>query len=194
MVELRAAGPDAWADVAAVMGKRGEPARCFCQYFRLRGQRWDAATPESNRRGLRDQVRKGELPPGVLAYDGDTPVGWCAVAPRASYPRVVASPNWRTDQPDAWVITCFVVPVGHRRQGLAGELALGAVEFARSQGAPAVEGCAVDTSITARTSSADLYRGPLSVFLAAGFTEVGRTNERWVLVRKQLGQASRRQD
>ncbi|TDD27566.1 hypothetical protein E1218_09900 [Kribbella turkmenica] len=68
------------------MGERGDPARCFCQYFRLRGQQWNAATRERNRRGLRDQVRKGDVPPGVLAYDGETPVGWCAVAPRTSYP------------------------------------------------------------------------------------------------------------
>ncbi|TDD27567.1 hypothetical protein E1218_09905 [Kribbella turkmenica] len=99
---------------------------------------------------------------------------------------MVASTNWRTDRPDAWVISCFVVPVGHRRQGLAGELALGAVEFARSQGAAVVEGCAVDTALADRTSSADLYRGPLSVFLDAGFTEVSRTSDRWVLVRREF--------
>ena len=186
MVEVRPAGPDSWQDVAAVMGDRGDPARCFCQYFRLRGQQWDAATRESNRRDLRTQVCKGDVPPGVLAYDGDTPVGWCAVAPRTSYARVLASPNWRTDHPDSWVITCFVVPVGHRRQGLAGELALGAVDFARSYGAPAVEGCAIDTAFAGRTPSADLYRGPLSVFLDAGFTEISRTSPHWVLVRQTL--------
>ncbi|GAB2631045.1 GNAT family N-acetyltransferase [Kribbella swartbergensis] len=186
MVDVRPAGPDTWSDVAAVMGERGDPARCFCQYFRLRGRQWDTANRESNRRALRRQVCHGEIPPGVLAYDGDEPVGWCAVAPRTAYPRVEASPNWRTDRPNAWVITCFVVPVGHRRQGLAGELALGAVDFARSYGASAVEGCAVDVPKATGVSSADLYRGPLSVFLGAGFTEVRRTNPRWVLVRRTL--------
>ncbi len=187
MLEVRPAGPDSWDDVAAVMGERGDPARCFCQYFRLRGQLWAAGTRESNRRDLRAQVCGDDVPPGVLAYDGETPIGWCAVAPRTSYPRVVASPHWRTDHPDAWVITCFVVPVGHRRQGVAGELAAGAVDFARSAGARIVEGCAVDTDQAEKVSSADLYRGPLSVFLDAGFTEVSRTNARWVLVRKHLG-------
>ncbi|MEV0288426.1 MULTISPECIES: GNAT family N-acetyltransferase [unclassified Kribbella] len=186
MVDVRAAGPDSWPDVATVMGERGDPARCFCQYFRLRGQQWNAATQRSNRSALREQVCHGDVPPGVLAYDDGAPVGWCAVAPRTAYPRVVASPNWRTDQPDAWVITCFVVPVGHRRQGIAGELALGAADFAQSYGASVVEACAVDVDEVDRTSSADLYRGPLTVFLDAGFTEVSRTSERWVLVRKSL--------
>jgi hypothetical protein len=81
------------------------------------------------------------------------------------------------------VITCFVVPVGHRRGGVAGELARGALDLARSYGATAVEACAVDTAVEGRVPAADLYRGPLSVYLAAGFTEVSRTSPRWVLVR-----------
>ncbi|MFI7062168.1 GNAT family N-acetyltransferase [Kribbella sp. NPDC050124] len=186
MVDVRAAGPDSWQDVAGVMGERGDPARCFCQYFRLRGKQWNSATQTSNRSDLREQVCHSDIPPGVLAYDDGAPVGWCAVAPRTAYPRVIASPNWRTDQPDAWVITCFVVPVGHRRQGIAGDLALGAAAFAQSYGASHVEACAVDVDKVDRTSSADLYRGPLTVFLSAGFTEINRTSERWVLVRKNL--------
>jgi len=186
MVEVRPAGPDSWQDVAAVMGERGDPARCLCQYFRLRGKAWSDASPDGNREALRTQVCDGERPPGVLAYDGATPVGWCAIAPRTSYPRVVASPNWRTDHSDSWVITCFVVPVGHRRQGVAGTLAEGAVDLARKYDAQAVEGCAVDITVAGRVPSADLYRGPLSVFLDAGFTEVSRTSPQWVLVRKIL--------
>jgi predicted GNAT family acetyltransferase len=183
MVNVRPAGPDSWQDVATVMGERGDPSRCFCQYFRLRGKAWSGSSPENNRESLQAQVCDGERPPGVLAYDGDAPVGWCAVGPRTSYPRVVASPNWRTDHPDAWVITCFVVPVGHRRQGIAGELVQGAVDLARSQGATTVEACAVDTATAGRIPSADLYRGPLSIYLDAGFTEVSRTSPQRVLVR-----------
>lgn len=187
MVQVRPATPDSWQDVAAVMGERGDPSRCQCQYFRLRGRDWSDATRERNRRDLRAQVCDGEIPPGVLGYDDSgEPVGWCAIAPRTAYPRVLASPNWRTDHPDAWVITCFVVRVGHRRQGLAGELAADAIEFARSYGAPVVEGCAVDTTRADRVSAADLYRGPLPVFLGAGFTEIRRTNPRWVLVRRTV--------
>ncbi|MFC6159180.1 GNAT family N-acetyltransferase [Kribbella jiaozuonensis] len=186
MLNLRPAGPDTWPDVAAVMGERGDPSRCFCQYFRLRGKAWSDSSPADNREGLKQQVCTSEQPPGVLAYDGSTPIGWCAVAPRTAYPRVVASPNWRTDHPDAWVITCFVVPVGHRRQGVAAELLYGAVDLARSYGASTVEACAVDTTATGRISSADLYRGPLSVYLSAGFTEVSRTSPQWVLVRSAV--------
>lgn len=183
---MRPAGAERWDDVAAVMGGRGDPGRCWCQYFRLRGKQWSAADPAVHRESLRSQVCS-DRPPGVIAADSSgTPVGWCAVAPRSEYPRVMASPNWSDGDPGDWVVTCFVVPVGYRRQGVAGELLLGAIEFARAHGAAAVEGCAIDLAKAGRAPSADLYRGPLSVFLAAGFTELGRTSPSWVRVRKEL--------
>jgi predicted GNAT family acetyltransferase len=186
-LEVGPATPGRWDEVNAVMGERGDPSRCSCQYFRLRGKQWNDATAKANRAALRDQVCSGDLPPGVLAFDPDgTPVGWCAVAPRSAYPRVVASPNWRGATADAWIITCFVVPVPHRRQGVAGDLILGALDFARSHGATVVEGCAVDVPAAGRVPSADLYRGPLSVFLAADFKEIARTSPKWVLVRRTL--------
>ncbi|MEU4391223.1 GNAT family N-acetyltransferase [Kribbella sp. NPDC023855] len=186
-LEVTPATPDRWPDVLTVMGDRGDPSRCFCQYFRLRGKQWSDSSPASHRDALHAQVAS-DLSPGVIATDTDsgTPVGWCAVAPRSAYPRVEASPNWRGGDPDAWAVTCFVVPVGHRRQGMAGELLAGAIEFARAQGAAVLEACAVDTAQAGKVPSADLYRGPLSVYLDAGFKELSRTSPRWVLVSKSL--------
>jgi GNAT superfamily N-acetyltransferase len=186
MIEVAPATADRWEDVAAVMGVRGDPGRCWCQYFRLRGRQWAEATTESNREALHTQVTAGERPPGVIAYVDDTPAGWCATAPRAAYPRVLASPNWRSDAgEDTWAVTCFVVRTDHRRNGLADHLLTGAIDLAAKHGAAAIEGSAVDVS--GRMSSADLYRGPLSVFLAAGFSVVRRNSPAWVQVRKTLG-------
>ncbi|HEU4945848.1 MAG TPA: GNAT family N-acetyltransferase [Kribbella sp.] len=186
-LEVRPATPERWDDVVAVMGTRGDPSRCWCQYFRLRGSQWSKADTAAKRAALQAQVVTGP-PPGVLGYDGGTPSGWCAVAPKSSYARVAASRNWRHDADDegTWAITCFVVPPGRRRQGIAGELLGGAVEFAGAHGATAVEGCAVDLEEAARVSSADLYRGPLSTFLAAGFDVVRRNSPAFVLVRRRL--------
>jgi predicted GNAT family acetyltransferase len=185
-LDVRPATADRWDDVLAVMGERGDPSRCFCQYFRLRGKQWSDATAATHRDALRSQVCS-DLPPGVLASDeSGTPVGWCAVAPRSAYPRVLASPNWRGGDPDTWVVTCFVVPVGHRRQGIAGDLLAGAIDFARTQDAATLQACAVDVAQAGKTPSADLYRGPLSVYLDAGFKELSRTSPSWVLVTRAL--------
>jgi hypothetical protein len=189
--EVVPATAERWDDVVAVMGERGDPSRCLCQYFRLRGKAWSDSTLPRRRDALREQVY-GDLPPGVLAYDtGTTPrvVGWCAIAPRASYPRVVASPNWRWPEGDpdgVWSVTCFVVPPGQRRRGASQALLSGAVDLAASYGASVVEGCAVDTERVGRTSAANLYRGPLSTFLAEGFTVVRDDSPSWVLVRKKI--------
>jgi GNAT superfamily N-acetyltransferase len=186
-LDVQPATADRWNDVLTVMGDRGDPSRCLCQYFRLRGKQWSETSTEAKRDALHAQVRS-RLAPGVLGYDTGTPVGWCAVAPKSSYPRVMASKNWQTDS-DAeaiWAVTCFVVPVGHRRQGVAVELLAGAVAFASAQGATAVEGCAVDLSEAGKISSADLYRGPLSTFVAGGFKVVRRNSPAFVLVRKEL--------
>jgi GNAT superfamily N-acetyltransferase len=184
-IEVIPATAERWPDVVTVMGVRGDPSRCWCQYFRLRGRDWSDATPGSNRKALCDQVTGHGPPPGVIAYDEGEPAGWCATAPQASYPRAQASPNWRSDDTGStWVVTCFVVRPGYRRRGLAGPLLGGAVDLAAEHGATAVEGCAVDLTAAGRMSSADLYRGPLSVFLDHGFSVVRRNSAAWVLVRK----------
>ena len=201
-VRVRPATAQLWDDVATVFGTRGDPARCWCQWFRMRNDGWRAATTASNRTALRAQLdaaadgRSGGPPsPGVLAYTEDgEPVGWCAIAPRASYPRVLASQVLRaawstaaeTDDPDVWSLTCFVVRVGHRRQGVAGTLLDGALGLARSHGARAVEAYPVDVAAKPSVSASELYHGPLHLFVARGFREVARSGSARAVVRLDL--------
>ncbi|TQM35464.1 GNAT family N-acetyltransferase [Pseudonocardia cypriaca] len=168
-----------WADLEAVFGMRGDPARCWCQWFYAGAEVGGGAVGERNREALRTQVRQGPAP-GVLAHRDGEPVGWCAVAPRPTYTRLQRSevlrgtPAAELADPTVWSVTCFVVRVGHRRGGLSRVLLDGAVRLAREGGARVVEGYPVDVTAKARTSSAELYHGPLSTFLAAGFREVAR--------------------
>jgi ribosomal protein S18 acetylase RimI-like enzyme len=76
--------------------------------------------------------------------------------------------------PAVWSVTCFVVRVGHRRRGLSRALLDGAVRLAGEGGARAVEGYPVDVAARSGVSSAELYHGPLSTFLDAGFREIAR--------------------
>ncbi len=185
-IQVHPASPERWGDVAAVMGSRGDPSHCWCQFFRLRGKEWQVATREDNKRALRDQVQDSPAPPGVLAYLDDEPVGWCAIAPKTDYPRVVASPVTGNDIDGIWSITCFVVRVGHRRRGVAAALLPAAVELARSHGAAIVEAYPVDASVRKSISAAELYRGPLALFRDAGFTEVGRPSSARTVVQLPL--------
>jgi GNAT superfamily N-acetyltransferase len=177
-----------WDDLLAVFGTRGDPPRCWCQWFRHQRPGYAATSQHQRRADLRTQIEAAP-PPGVLAYDDDgAPSGWCAVAPHVDYPRLVSYPvaAATTDEPGLWSVTCFVVRVGARRQGLAEVLLEGAVDLARRQGARTVEAYPLDTSV--RTASAgELFHGPLSVFQRLGFTEVGaRPSKARVVVRLAL--------
>jgi GNAT superfamily N-acetyltransferase len=186
VIAIHDATPDRWPDVVTVMGTRGDPSRCWCQFFRIAGAGWDRATAPAMRDALHGQVR-GDVPPGVLAFRDDEPVGWCAVAPRGSYARLGRSTVAQAtdDGPGVWAVTCFVVRVGHRRKGVASALLAGALDLAGRHGATVVEGYPVDAAAR-KASSAELYHGPLSVFLDAGFAEVARPSAARAVVRLTL--------
>jgi GNAT superfamily N-acetyltransferase len=178
-----------WDDLTAVFGTRGDAPRCWCQWFRHQRPGFYATTQEQRRADLQTQLA-ADVPPGVLAYDdAGVPSGWCAVAPRADYPRLTSYPAaaGTTDEDGLWSVTCFVVRVGKRRQGLSEVLLDGAVDLARRHGARVVEAYPLDTTVRA-ASSAELFHGPLSVFQRLGFTEVGvRTSKARPVVRLDLG-------
>ena len=189
---VRPASTDRWDDVVQVMGTRGDPSRCWCQFFHLRSRDWSQATTQAKRERLAAEIEEADVAPGVLGYAGDDPVGWCQVAPKQDFDRLLHSPNSTTprDEPDPaalWAITCFVVPPRHRRRGVAHELLEGAVSHAAAHGAAAVEGYPVDVTGRDRVSSADLYHGTLSQFLGAGFREIRRPSQNRVVVRRDVG-------
>jgi GNAT superfamily N-acetyltransferase len=188
-VTIREATAERWDDVVAVFDGPGDPGRCWCQWF-FRGAHADTDHAAANREALHGQVRSG-TPPGVLGYVDGVPSGWAAVAPRAGFTRLTNGQLLRgTDglaDPSVWSVTCFVVRRTARGQGLASALLAGAVDLARRGGAGEVEGYPVDLAVRPRTSAAELYHGPLSVFLRGGFTEVARPQPARPVVRLRLG-------
>lgn len=79
---ITAAPARSWDDVQLVFG-RGDPQRC--QWFSLGRHEWTAPPWEERAERLRDTLQ------GLLAFDGDDLVGWCAVGPRPSYPLLATS-------------------------------------------------------------------------------------------------------
>ena len=173
-MEIHDATADRWADIEHVMSGRGDPGRCWCQYFRLTTAGWRETRTADRRQALREQVGTAGPAPGVLGYVDGEPIGWCAVAPRADYVQLGRVAEATQDADGVWAVTCFVVRVGHRRRGLAAELLVGAVDLARRNGAAVVEGYPVDPSAKAHTTASGLYHGAASTFSAVGFTEVAR--------------------
>ena len=182
-----------FADVEAVFGTRGDPAHCWCQWYMIPGRDWRDVGDESLRDRLEEQLAAPGAGRGLLSYDGDTPVGWCAVEPRADLPRLARSrivaggtqhPDF--DEADIWTVSCFVVPRAHRTRGVGRALAEAAVEFARGNGARVLEGYAVDVEARAKVHAAELFHGTVTMFLNAGFTEVARPKPDRVVMELRL--------
>ncbi|WP_242345130.1 GNAT family N-acetyltransferase [Anaeromyxobacter terrae] len=187
-LEVHPLTPARFADLERLFGPRGACAGCWCMWWRVPRAEWQAGKGEGNRRALEAYVAAGKLA-GLLAYDGDAPVGWVAVEPRSAYPRLARSRNLApVDARPVWSITCFFVARSHRGRGVTRALVEAAAAHARAQGAPALEAYPVAT--TARLGDALLYTGAASTFEALGFEEVARRSPTRPVMRRELGAVS----
>jgi GNAT superfamily N-acetyltransferase len=128
----------------------------------------------------------------VVAIEDGRVVGWCSIGPRTDFERLERSRTIpRLDDRPVWSVVCFVVGKDSRGRGVARHLLDGAVAFARSRGAPAVDAYPVDPG-DGRMTDAYAYTGTLSTFLSAGFQIVAPTTSTAgghprVIVRRDLG-------
>ncbi len=176
-IEVVPATAERWGDVVTLFEGDGERG-CWCQYWRRSSEAYSAGGPGASEANLDAQVRAGPPAPGVVAYLDGEPAGWCGLGPRTSFERLVRSRTIPVvDDLAVWSIVCFKVRVGYRRRGVATALLRGAIEYARSMGAPAVEAYPIDAD-GRRLDVTFSYVGFTSMFEAAGFRRVLETDAR----------------
>lgn len=158
-------------DFAAVVNPNHRQKHCWCLSHRLSAQ-------EIRERGGEDRyevmcsLAREKIAPGVIAYLGDQPVGWCSISPRAQIPKLENSKLIRpVDDLRVWSIICMVVRGGYRRRGVNRQMVLGVLEYAKSLGAPAVEAYPVDPE--GRMDLTMAFVGTRKMFEEAGFEVVG---------------------
>jgi GNAT superfamily N-acetyltransferase len=188
-IEVRPAA-GRYDDFFEVIGvKKPGGGGCWCMSYR------DARVPNEERGAyMRDECSR-EPGPGVLVYVDGEVAGWCSIAPRTSYRRLM---NSRTipilDDRDVWVAVCFVVRAGFRGHGLLHHLLAGAVEHAAAHGAEVVEGYPVDPEAREGAGRVDVisgYVGTTGMFERQGFVRAAETTAhsggrvRWIM-RKEL--------
>jgi len=153
------------------------------QYMRQKG--------EANKQAMHSLVRSGCVP-GLLAYAGGEPIGWCAVAPREEYPALQRSASRKAvDDEPVWSITCVYVARSHRRQHLSTKLIEAAVAYVRSRGGDIVEAYPVPVK-PGVTSTNYAFTGFVSAFEEAGFTECLRRSRTRPIMRYRTKRRSRR--
>lgn len=184
-VEIYPATPDRLDDVLHFFDYEGfagkfEWAACYCMAHHLPlDDNPDEYCRGRNRSLIADRIRK-QSTTGLLAYADGNVAAWCNASPRSAFPQYAG----RDDLDDETVgsIVCFVVAPQYRRHGLAGKLLDRALESF------AVRGFSVAQAYPNKNPGDDgsAYHGPLSMYLDAGFEEVGPLGEHLTVVQKAL--------
>jgi ribosomal protein S18 acetylase RimI-like enzyme len=154
---------------------------CYCQFSYVDHStvEWKARTLEENRHAACQGINAKTMR-GYLAYREGKPVGWCNAAPRTMLAAFDDEPD--PDAESIGQITCFIVAKSHRGTGVAKALLRAACEGFRSQNLRIVEA----TAYPGAQTDAQNHYGPLSMYLAAGFSEYGTDEEGYVSVRLHL--------
>jgi len=168
--------PDLLDDLGAVL-KGSWGASCWCLYPRftdreLRELPGDGPA-RTRRRAVMTRLAARPLAPGLVAHDGDRPVGWVAVAPRPELGRIVRSrATPAVDGAAVWVIPCITVTPPARGRGVAVALIGAATAYARWAGARIVEAYprAEGERGAQRPSDDSVYFGTEALFARAGFS------------------------
>jgi GNAT superfamily N-acetyltransferase len=151
-------------------------------YWRI-GAEYRKRNRAENREAFRAIVNAGP-PPGLIAFEGELPIGWCQITPRDTLPYLEKIRRLRrVDELPVWSISCFYVRIGYRKRGVTMALIESAVEAVRAAGAPAIEAYPLDAALTPSSS----WTGFVSTFLRAGFQEVARHEPPRPILRKMLG-------
>jgi len=179
-----------WPDLEKLFGPRGAYGGCWCMYWRLTRAEFARRQGESNRRALKRIVDSGRVP-GILAYAGAEPVGWCSVAPREEYASLERSPVLgRLDDEPVWSIVCFYIARSHRKLGVAEALIEAAVAYVKRCGGRIVE--AYPTRPRGRVlAPVSSYQGVPAMFERLGFQECARPSDARVIMRYFIGTRGR---
>jgi GNAT superfamily N-acetyltransferase len=185
---VRPLTPERWPDFEALFGPRGAYGGCWCMFFRLPRKDFTAGCADrgaGNRRAMRALVRGGAVP-GLLAYDGEVPVGWCALAPREDYGGLARSRIAKPiDDRPVWSATCFFVARTHRRRGVTVALLNAAAKHVAAQGGRILEGYPT-TGSTGAWADVTAYHGTVAAFEKAGFKEVARPSRTRAVMRRSV--------
>ena len=178
--------PERWPDFERLFGKHGAYGGCWCMWWRVTRREFQQQQGEGNRQAMKAILDSGQIP-GILAYHGDQPIGWCSVAPREHFSSLERSRVLsRLDQVPVWSIVCLFVAKGYRGRGVAEALVRAAVNYVHHQGGKVIEAY---PTIPRRGTLAPVssYMGTPAMFERAGFVECARPSAGRAIMRYYVG-------
>jgi GNAT superfamily N-acetyltransferase len=174
-----------WKDLLNLFGERGACGGCWCMWWRMTRSEFNREKGEGNKKAFKKIVDRGEVP-GILAYVGREPIGWCSVAPREAFSSLERSRILKkVDNKPVWSVVCFFVAKPFRYKGVSVSLLKAATEYVKKQGGKIVEGYPVEPK-TEKFPDAFAYHGLASAFRQAGFKEVARRSKTRPIMRYHI--------
>jgi GNAT superfamily N-acetyltransferase len=166
-LKVRPLTPELWPALEDLFGPKGACNNCWCMYWRI-GSAYRKQPPGKNKAVLHQIVKTGP-PPGLIAFDGDKPVGWCQLTLREALPWLDRTSRLkRVDDLPVWSLSCLYIRIGYRRKGVATALIAAAIKAAKRAKAPALEAYPLDADKTPSASGT----GYATTFARAGFKTV----------------------
>ena len=174
-----------WADMQALFAQDHEYRGCWCMYWRIKRSEFDRQYGQGNKQAMERIIHSGRVP-GILAYLGGQPIGWCSVAPREHFAVLDRSRTLkRVDEQPVWSIVCFFVARPYRGQGLSRALIGAAIDYARQNGARIVEAYPLIPE-ESKSPQYGVFMGLVSTFRALGFEEVARRSKMRPIMRYEI--------
>jgi GNAT superfamily N-acetyltransferase len=184
-LSIRPLTPDLFPALEDLFGEKGACYGCWCMYWRI-GPVYRRRPREENKLALQEVVEQGP-PPGLIAFNGDVPVGWCQITPREALPWLDRA--WRrVDDRPVWSISCFYVRIGYRKRGISVALLDAAVKAAKRAGARVIEAYPLDGELSPSATGT----GYVSTFARAGFKVVGYRTPPRPIMQLDLGARGKR--
>jgi GNAT superfamily N-acetyltransferase len=156
---------------------------CYCMetHRTQTDEDWAVRTAADNRGDMTKSIRGGVVT-ALLAYVEGKPVGWCNYGETTRLNGVMHRFGLNAaEQQGVGSLACFVIAAPYRQHGVASALLESALDRLRARGVKTAEAYPVKELKSAQSN----YRGPLRMYLQAGF-EPYRETERHLIVRKSL--------
>ncbi len=189
-IEVRDVGPElvpAYLDFFDHRAFRDFPEwqSCYCiethQPANVNDDEWALRVAADNRHDMSEAIKRGEVT-ALIAFEGGNPIGWCNYGESTALSGVMRRFGLvASDHEGVGSVACFVIASPYRRHGVASLLLEAAVDRLRARGLRAVEAYPMRSDDSQHAN----YRGPLAMFLRAGF-EPYREAGSHLILRKRL--------
>lgn len=191
---VRELTPSDWPQVEELFGQRGACGGCWCMHWRREkgGKAWEAVKGSPNRKAFKKLVENGEAH-GILAFDGECPIGWCNFGRRSEFPRLDRTKAYGLDGPgepstdQIWSINCLFITKDYRNLGLSQQMVEAAVKAIRKRKGRIIEAYPVTLTLDGqKLPAAFAYTGPELIYQRIGFKEHQRLSRSRPLYRLEF--------